>query len=99
RWAGVFGTGLIRGGSAGVVESSTATADAVLGALPGETAIIDSAGTIVQTNEAWATAARRGADAASALKVGANYLEACRNTIDMTPDIARRVHATLDARL
>jgi len=94
-----FATALIRARSAAVVESSTATADAVLGALPGETAIIDSAGTIVQTNEAWATAARRGADAASALKVGANYLEACRNTIDMPPDIARRVHATIEALL
>ena len=94
-----FATALIRARSAAVVESSMATADAVLGALPGETAIIDSAGTIVQTNEAWATAARRGVDTQSALKVGANYLEACRNTIDMPPDIARTVHASVEGIL
>jgi len=94
-----FATALIRARSAAAVESSMATADAVLGALPGETAILDSAGTIVQTNEAWATAARRGAAAQSALKVGANYVDACRNTIDMPPDIALRVHASIEAVL
>jgi len=94
-----FATALIRKRSAAVVENSMATADAVLGALPGETAILDSAGTIVQTNEAWATAARRGAAAQSALKVGANYLDACRSTIDMPPDIARTVHASIEAIL
>ncbi len=94
-----FSTALIRVRSAAVVESSVATAGAVLAALPGETAIIDSAGTIVQTNEAWATAARSGAAAQFALKVGANYVEACRNAIGMPPDIARKVHASIEAVL
>jgi signal transduction histidine kinase len=84
---------------AAVVESSVATADAVLAALPGETAIIDSAGTIVQTNEAWATAARSGAAVQFALKVGANYVDACRNAIGMPPDIARKVYASIEAVL
>ena len=94
-----FSTALIRVRSAAVVESSVATAGAVLAALPGETAIIDSAGTIVQTNEAWATAARSGAAAQFALKVGANYVNACRNAIGMPPDIARNVHASIEAVL
>ena len=94
-----FSTALIRVRSAAVVESSVATAGAVLAALPGETAIIDSAGTIVQTNEAWATAARSGAAAQFALKVGANYVAACRNAIGMPPDIARKVHASIEAVL
>jgi signal transduction histidine kinase len=94
-----FSTALIRVRSAAVVESSVATAGAVLAALPGETAIIDSAGTIVQTNEAWTNAARSGAAAQFALKVGANYVDACRNAIGMPPDIARKVHASIEAVL
>jgi signal transduction histidine kinase/GAF domain-containing protein len=90
-----FSTALIRARSAAAVESSVATAGAVLAALPGETAIIDSAGTIVQANDAWATAARSGTAASFALKVGANYLDACRNAVDMPPDTGRRVHASL----
>ncbi|MGH7389259.1 MAG: ATP-binding protein [Candidatus Rokuibacteriota bacterium] len=94
-----FSTALIRIRSAAAVETSLATAGAVLAALPGETAIIDSAGTIVQANAAWATAARSGAGAQFALKVGANYLDACRNAIDMPPDVARRVHASIESIL
>jgi signal transduction histidine kinase/ABC-type uncharacterized transport system substrate-binding protein len=94
-----FATALIRIQSAAAVESSAAMAGAVLAALPGETAIIDAAGTIVQTNEAWATAARSGADAQLALKVGANYLEACRNAVDMPPDVARNVYASIESIL
>jgi signal transduction histidine kinase len=94
-----FSTALIRARSAAAVQSSAATASAVLAALPGETAIIDSAGTIVQTNDAWATAARGAATAHSALQVGANYLDAIRNAIDMPPDTARRVRASLESVL
>ena len=71
----------------------------VLAALPGETAIIDASGTIVQTNEAWATAVRKGAGAQAALKVGANYLEACRSAIDLPPDMAERVRASIESVL
>jgi signal transduction histidine kinase len=94
-----FATALIRTHSAAAVESSVAMAGAVLAALPGETAIIDSAGTIVRSNDAWATAARRDAAVQFALKVGANYVDACRNAVDMPPDIARNVHASIEAIL
>ena len=95
RLAEPFSTLLIRVQSAAAVESSAAMAGAVLAALPGETAIIDSDGTIVQANEAWVTASRRGAAAQLALKVGANYLDACRSAIDMPPDIGRALHASI----
>jgi len=94
-----FSTALIRTHSTAAVESSAAMAGAVLAALPGETAIIDSAGTIVRTNDAWATAARRDAAGQFALKVGANYLDACRNAVDMPPDVARNVHASIESIL
>jgi signal transduction histidine kinase len=76
-----------------------AIADAVLAALPGETAIINAAGTIVQVNDAWSTTARSGAGAGHALEVGGNYLEACRNAVDMPPDVAQKVHASIEAIL
>jgi len=94
-----FSTALIRMQTAAVVESSVALAGAVLAALPGETAIIDADGTIVQVNDAWATAARSGADAEHVLKPGTNYLEACRNAIDMPPDVGRKLHASIESIL
>jgi len=94
-----FATALIRMRSAVAVESSVATAGAILAALPGETAIIDAHGTIVQTNDAWATAARSGVGAHPALKVGANYLDACREAIDMPPDVARNVPVSIESVL
>jgi signal transduction histidine kinase len=94
-----FATALIRMQSAAAIESSAAMADAVLAALPGETAIIDSAGTIVQINDAWATASRSGSATQSALKVGANYLEACRDAVDIPADVARQVHAAIESIL
>jgi len=94
-----FATALIRTQSAAAVESSVAMAGAVLAALPGETAIIDTVGTIVQTNDAWATAPRTSAAAQLALKMGANYLDACGNSIDMPPDIARTLCTSLHSIL
>ena len=94
-----FATALIRVQSAVAVEHSAAMAGAILAALPGETAIIDSAGTIVQTNEAWATAARSGAATPLALKVGANYLDACRSAVDIPPDIGRVLRASIESIL
>jgi signal transduction histidine kinase len=94
-----FATALIRVQSAAAVENSAAMAGAILAALPGETAIIDSAGTIVQVNKAWATAARSGAAAQLALKLGANYLDACRSAVDMLPDIGRMLRASIESIL
>jgi signal transduction histidine kinase len=79
-------------------EAQAVTGD-VLAALPGETAIIDSSGAILQTNEAWATAARNDAGAQSTFGVGANYLQLCRNATDMPLDVARQVHASLESVL
>jgi len=94
-----FATALIRMQSAAAVETSAAMAGAVLAALPGETAIVDSAGTIVQTNDAWATAARSGTAADMALKIGANYLEACRKAIAMPRDVAEKLHSSIESIL
>ena len=68
-------------------RSSASILEAVLAALPGETAIIDAAGTIVQVNEAWATAAKSD----HALAVGANYLDACGRAADVPAGAAREV--------
>ena len=84
--------------SAAALESSASITEAVLAALPGETAIIDATGTISKVNEAWATAARSQPGGA-ALVVGANYLEACRAAVDMPADVARKKHAAVAAIL
>jgi signal transduction histidine kinase len=72
---------------------------AVLAALPWETALIDSAGTIVHVNEAWAAAARNGTGAPPTLGVGANYLDACRNGAEMPPEVAGAVYPSIAALL
>jgi signal transduction histidine kinase len=94
-----FSHAMIRARSAVAVETSAAIAGAVLAALPGETAIIDSTGTILQTNEAWAAAARSEGGSGRALSVGANYLDACRDGIDMPADVAARVQASIESIL
>jgi C4-dicarboxylate-specific signal transduction histidine kinase len=53
----------------------------------------------VQINEAWATAAGRDPRLAAALAVGANYLEACGQALDMPSDVARKVLAAVNAIL
>jgi signal transduction histidine kinase len=76
------------------------SADAVLAALPGATAIIDSAGTIRQTNEVWIDYARGvPAESRHALAVGANYLDACRDAIGIPPDIATTVRTSVESVL
>jgi signal transduction histidine kinase len=91
---------LVRAQSEAALESSSALAGAVLAALPGETAIIDTAGIILQTNEAWAGAARAApAHTRRALSVGASYLDACRRAIGLPPDIGGKMHASLESVL
>ena len=94
-----FSHALVRAQSAAALESSAALTSAVLAALPGETAIIDADGTILQTNEAWAAAARNEPRVQQALTVGSNYLDACRDALDMPRDLARRAHASVQAIL
>jgi signal transduction histidine kinase len=87
-----FAHALVRARSAAAVRTSVALTQAVLAVLPGETAIVDASGTILQTNEAWASAAR-GAPASAALAVGANYLDACRDAIGLPAVLAKEVEA------
>jgi signal transduction histidine kinase len=89
-----FASAVVRARTAAALQSSTALTAAVVAALPGETAIIDAKGTILQTNEAWASAARNGAAAmAPRLSVGANYLETCEGAIGIPPDTGAKVAA------
>jgi signal transduction histidine kinase len=92
--AELFANALSRKEAATALASSEAFTGAVLAALPGETAIIDSTGVIVQVNEAWARFAGTVAgDAASTIAVGDNYLTACRGAVGMPAESARK---TLD---
>jgi PAS domain-containing protein len=55
------------------LEVSEASHPSVLATLPGEAAIVDVTGVIVQVNDAWAASARSGdADPLAAVSVGAN---------------------------
>lgn len=108
RWHVVGTIGLVGAQTALIVtllvqhrrrREAQAVAGAVLAALPGETAIIDASGTIVRTNDAWATAARSKADSRTAFDVGANYLDACRNAPDMPADVAATVHTSIESIL
>ena len=95
-----FASAIMRAQSAAALESSTALTAAVLAALPGETALINAEGTILQTNEAWASAARQApANVADALAVGANYLYACRESMGLPRETGKRVEAGIDAVL
>jgi signal transduction histidine kinase len=94
-----FGSAVVRAQSAAAIETSMSIIDAVLAALPGETAILDAEGTIVQTNEAWAAAARSNAGADASLSVGASYLDACRRAIDMPAEVARKQHEAVESIL
>jgi signal transduction histidine kinase len=77
------------------LATSTAFTSAVLSTLPGEIAIIDATGSIVQVNDAWAVFARsNGAASRSAMAPGANYLEACRRAIAV-PEASAEKAATL----
>ena len=65
------------------LETSEALTRAVLAAPPGETAIIDGDGRIVQVNDAWAAATHP----LTAVPAGASYVETCRSLIaDGDPD-------------
>jgi signal transduction histidine kinase len=89
-----FASAVVRARSAAALQSSTALTAAVVAALPGETAIIDAKGTILQTNDAWASAALSGpAVMAPRLSVGANYLETCESAIGIPPDTGAKVVA------
>ena len=93
-----FASALLRLQSAAAIESSDSMIEGVLAALPGETAIIDASGAIVRVNEAWA-AARSEETKGRALTVGANYLDVCRDGVEMPVDVGRQAHAAIEAIL
>ncbi len=85
---------LMRGQEAAALEVSEALTASVLATLPGEAAIVDVNGVILQVNDAWAASARADdADAPAAVSVGANYLNACRRGIATSDESA---HKALD---
>jgi signal transduction histidine kinase len=87
----LFANALVRKQAATALETSQALTSAVLTALPGETAIIDAHGVIVQVNEAWAAlAAANSAESRAAMAVGGSYLDACRRGIATSAESASR---------
>jgi len=97
----LFANALMRKETATLLADKEAFTGAVLAALPGETAIVDAGGTIVQVNEAWAAHAQ-AADGRGAISMGANYLDACRRAIGLPADVAPKalvlMQAVLDGR-
>ena len=89
--AELFANALMRRQEATALEVSVALTASVLATLPGEAAIVDVSGVIVQVNDAWAAFARADdADRLAAVSVGANYLEACRRGIATSDESARK---------
>ena len=82
-----FASVLARRQAEAALETSEAFTRAVLAAPPGETAIVDGEGRIVQVNEAWA----RAAQPLTAMPAGANYLEVCHALIQQGDPTARAV--------
>ena len=89
--AELFANALMRRQEATALEVSEALTASVLATLPGEAAIVDVSGVIVQVNDAWAVSARADdADPLAAVSVGANYLDACRRGIATSDESAQK---------
>ena len=98
--AELFANALSRKQAASALEDSEAFTSAVLAALPGETAIVDVDGVIVQVNDAWAAFVRTAPfDLQVAISVGGNYLKALQRPVRMPPDLARKARELLDSVL
>lgn len=82
------------------LAATTAFTRAVLTALPGETAVLDPSGTIVQVNDAWADFAQsNGGAVRAAMAPGGDYLEACRRAIAVPEATAAKAAALIAAVL
>jgi len=98
--AELFANALSRKQAASALEDSEAFTSAVLAALPGETALVDAEGVIVQANEAWAAFARTvPSDAQAAVSVGGNYLKALLQPVRMPPELGRKGRELLESVL
>jgi signal transduction histidine kinase len=77
----VFANALMRKHAAAALQTSEALSSAVLTALPGEAAIVDGDGVVVQVNDRWAALARgNGRDSLVVPAVGTSYLDGSRLT-------------------
>ena len=95
-----FASALMRKEAATALESSEALTSAVLAALPGETAVVDADGVLVQVNEAWSAVARAGgADFLAAMSAGANYLETCARAVAIPAERAGQAVELLESVL
>lgn len=73
---------------------------AILSSLPGNIAVVDRRGAIIQVNEAWERfAVQNGAVSLEAVSVGANYLEACQRASARGSDNAAAAIAGLSSVL
>ena len=98
--AELFANALSRKQAASALEDSASFTSAVLAALPGETAILDADGVIVQINEAWASSVDTLPPASRvALSVGGNYLKALQQPVRIPAELARKGHALLETVL
>lgn len=89
--AELIANALMRRQDATALEVSEALTASVLAALPGEAAIVDVNGVIVQVNDAWAVSPRAAdTDPVAAVSVGANYLDACRRGIATSDESAQK---------
>jgi signal transduction histidine kinase len=94
--AELFANALSRQEAASALQESEAFTNAVLAALPGETAIVDAEGVIVQVNEAWdAFVDTLPFDAQVPLSVGGNYLKALQRPVRMPLELARKARELL----
>jgi C4-dicarboxylate-specific signal transduction histidine kinase len=91
---------LMRRQEATALEVSEALTASVLATLPGDAAIVDVSGVIVQVNDAWAVSARADEpDPLAAVSVGANYLDACKRGIATSDETARAALRLLESVL
>jgi PAS domain S-box-containing protein len=88
---GVFRDVTERQAAAAALAAQEEFGRAILNSLAAHLAVLDSAGTIVEVNEAWNRFARsRGVGSLSEVSVGVNYLEVCRRSIIQGSEDAER---------
>ena len=98
--AELFANALSRKQAASALEDSASFTSAVLAALPGETAILDADGLIVQVNEAWTRAVDiLPLEARVRLSVGGNYLNALLRPVRIPAELARKGRELLQSVL
>ncbi len=80
-------------------SQAEAFAESVLAALDAQVAVVSREGTIVAVNERWRQYARMYGSEASAMGVGASYVETCRRAQGLDAAVARQMQVGLRAVL